>query len=448
MSIDRKEKLVELGADQLADALLELASRDDAADDLVKRMMATPQENVKRFKAKLSGIKRRRSFVPYGASGAFARELGSLLEDIEAGVSDPRTGAELVASFYECDDGALGCCDDSNGSVGDVFREEARELFVGYASRCTDKKWLGNLVFRVIQSDDYGVRDTLVDCASEYLPEPVLRSMVQRLQERAALASDEYGKRHWLNMVESLARQLKDAPLFEQTRLASWGSLSTAACVDIARVYLECDDAETALTWLAKIPATESYMANERDDLLMEIYGSLGNASAQGEVAWRSFRRFRSILSLDRLLGVIGQDQKAAVVEGEAAVILGHDGFSSGDAAFLVDAGRIDDAEVYVLDRAAQLNGDYYGALLPLAQAMEKAGRPVCATLLYRALLDSILRRGQTTSYNHGVRYLRKLDSLALSVSDWRGIASHAVYKDDIRKLHGRKSSFWSRYQP
>jgi len=128
-------------------------------------MIMTSQENVKRFKAKLSGLKRSRSFIGWGESARFARELGALPEDLRAGVTDPRIGAELIAAFYECDAGTLGRCDDSSGNVGDVFRYDARELFVSYASRCTDKKWLGELVFRVIQSDDYGVRDALVDCA-------------------------------------------------------------------------------------------------------------------------------------------------------------------------------------------------------------------------------------------------------------------------------------------
>jgi hypothetical protein len=45
--MDRKQRLLELGADRLADALLELAGRDDTADDLLERMIATPQENIK-----------------------------------------------------------------------------------------------------------------------------------------------------------------------------------------------------------------------------------------------------------------------------------------------------------------------------------------------------------------------------------------------------------------
>ncbi len=59
---------------------------------------------------------------------------------------------------------------------------------------------------------------------------------------------------------------------------------------------------------------------------------------------------------------------------------------------------------------------------------MEKSGRNLCASVIYRALLDSILRRGQTKTYPHGVRYLRKLDLLARSVPDWRKVEPHDAY--------------------
>jgi hypothetical protein len=62
-------------------------------------------------------------------------------------------------------------------------------------------------------------------------------------------------------------------------------------------------------------------------------------------------------------------------------------------------------------------------------------------------LLDSILRRGQTKTYPHGVRYLKKLDRLAQSVSDWHDHRDHAAYVQQLRQNHGRKTSFWSRYE-
>jgi len=446
MDSERKQRLMELGVDRLADALLELAHRDDAADDLVERIIATPQDNLSRFKAKLSGLNQSRRFIGWGESAGFARELEALLEDLRAGVTEPRTGSEMVASFFEADAGILGHCDDSSGQVGDLFRHDARELFVSYASRCEEKEWLGDLVFRVIQSDDYGVRDVLIDCALEYLTVPVMRVMVARLQERAGRESDEFRKRHWLHNVESLARQLRDAPLFEQTRLASWGKLSTAACVDIARVYLECGDELTALSWLEKIPETDTFMLADRDSLLLEIYGRSGNQAKQADVAWRIFRRSRSAASLLRLLGVVGNDKRDSVLTGEIDAILESSMFSQTDAAFLVEIERLETAEAYVLKHTDQLDGDYYGGLLPLVEAMEKSGRHLCASVIYRALLDSILRRGQTKTYPHGVRYLRKLDLLAHSVSDWRKVEPHDAYLQKIKLNHGRKTSFWSRY--
>lgn len=443
---DRKQRLTSLGAERLADVLLELAAHNDLADDMVERMIATPQENIERFKAKLAAIKRSRRFIGWGESGAYARELVGLLEYLRVGVDDPRTGAELVAAFYLSDNGILRNCDDSSGHVGDVFRHDACELFVSYARRCDDKRLLGDLLYKVSRADDYGIRDTLVACAAEYLPETVLRSLVARFQKQAAGQDDEYAKRHWLHLVELLARQLKDAPLFEQTRIAAWGGESTASCIDIARVYLESGDAPTALAWLEKIPESESFMAVERDELLLEVYGRLGNVTRQTGVAWRIFRRSRSLPALERLLTVIGPDQQAAVLEGEAAAIMAGGRFSSADAAFLLAIGRSAETEDYLFRHVEQIDGGQYNWLVPLAEALEKNGRYPGASLLYRALLDSILLRAQTKTYGHGARYLRKLDRLAAQVTDWRTLDPHSVYRERLIQDHRRKSSFWARF--
>ncbi|MGM0644586.1 MAG: hypothetical protein ACQETC_12510 [Thermodesulfobacteriota bacterium] len=53
MSDPRKQKLIDLGAETLAQALLDIAVSSDAADDLIERLIAAPDENVKRFKKKL-----------------------------------------------------------------------------------------------------------------------------------------------------------------------------------------------------------------------------------------------------------------------------------------------------------------------------------------------------------------------------------------------------------
>jgi len=271
MSDVRKQKLMDLGAELLADALLDLSVHSDTVDDLIERLIATPKENVQRFKGKLTSLKRSRSFVDWRGSSGFARELSILLQDLKADVADPLTGVELVAAFYEADKDIFEQCDDSSGYIGDVFRVDAKELFVEYASRCSDHQKIADIILNLNRKDGYGVRDTLVHCAGECLSEPVIRSMISEVQKRADGAKDEYKKRHHLMLIESLARQIKDAELFEKTRIASWGKLSTAALIDIARVYLESGDVETAHSWIRKIPEGETFQAYERDQLLQGL---------------------------------------------------------------------------------------------------------------------------------------------------------------------------------
>jgi len=401
----------------------------------------------KNLKSRLSTLKRSRRFVRWGESARLARELRDLLQQIEDQVEDAQLGCKLVTDFYTTDHSVFGRCDDSSGHVGDVYRYDACELFAGYAKRCADKSWLAKLILKTSLKDDYGVRDALVKSAADFLPEAQLRWLIDQYRQLAAEEPDEYQRRHWFYQVESLARQLKHAPLFEQTRRAAWGDdPGTAACVDIARVYLECEDDQTALDWLERIPAGESYQQQERDELLLAIYGKQGNQQQQTEVARRSFRRQRSRSGFERWISIIGDDQRNDLLDQEARIILDAPLLSLSDAAFLVEMDQWDAAESYLQTRAEQLNGDHYQFLLPLAETFASLARPLTASLLYRALLDSILRRARTATYGHGARYLRKLDLLAKTVSDWGDIESHTVYVEQLRQKHGRKTSFWSRY--
>jgi len=447
MTNDRKQKLIDLGADALAEALLDLAMHSEEADDLIEQLIATPKENVQRFKNKLSGLKHSRRFIDWRGAASFARELEMLLQNLKSGVDDPLTGVELVATFYEADNTIFEMCDDSSGNIGDVFCYDAKELFVDYATRCAEKEKIADIILKLNQKDNYGIRDTLIDCAGECLTEPVIRSMIAMLQKRADKEKDEYGKRHHLMLIESLARQIKDAKLFEKTRIASWGKLSTAALVDIARVYLESGDVETAHSWLKKIPEGEIFRAYERDKLLEEIYHKQGDSEKLTELLYRKFRSYHSIDTLQALLDVIGHDKRDEVVADEVKQILESSALRETDAEFLIAVGKIDEAEKYLLEHADQLDGNHYASLLSLAEAMEAENRHLITSLIYRSLLVSILERGYTKAYPHGIRYLKKLDKLAASVADWKKFYHHEAFKEQIIQAHGRKRSFWSKYE-
>ena len=441
----KRSQLIELGAEQLADTLLELYDIYPAVADVVERLLATPDENIKRFKTKLTSLKRSRRFVSWHDSGDFAQQLEQLLIDLERGVKEPCTGVELVGRFFEADASIFNRCDDSNGEIGDVFSLSATDLFISFASHCANKQFIADLVITLNEDDGYGVRDSLINRAGEYLPEATLRAMIDELWTKAELTTNDYQLRSWHRAIQMLAKQLRDAPLFEKARLEKT-TPSVAAWFDIAQVYLECGEPHIALTKLKQIPETEGFLLNKRQQLLLEIYQQLGDVEAKTKIAWEIFNAHHDQTTFTQLLDCIGQEQRDTVINDVFNSIAQEPRLSYDDAAFLLAVERFDELEIYLLQRIEQLNGALYFRLLPLAEALEKRGKLLISCLIYRTLLDSILARAQSKYYHHGVKYLKKLDQLAPYVTDWQIWPAHNTYLTILQELHKRKSAFWSKY--
>ncbi len=63
MEMDRKEKLIELGAEALAEALLEVSVYSEGVDDLIERLIASPAEHAQRFQKQLAKLRQRTHFI-------------------------------------------------------------------------------------------------------------------------------------------------------------------------------------------------------------------------------------------------------------------------------------------------------------------------------------------------------------------------------------------------
>lgn len=407
----------------------------------------TPTEATRAFTSLLAAAKRRTRFIHGREAAAFARELRCALLDLKEGLNDPRKGVDLVARFYRADEALFNMCDDSNGDLGDVFRMDARDLFVHYASACDDKQWLADLVLQLQHDNNYGVRDHLIDVAAQYLPESVIRNLIEQVWSLGRGERTDYRQRSWLHLIQSLASQLHDPELYERATRTAWPELGTAACIDVAGVYFQSGNAQTALAWLEKIPLDERFEAGKRDELLLAVYQNLGDMKAAADTAWRIFKRFRHEETFEQLLKVVGAEKRQQILDEETEHILQSPGIVYADANFLIWCGRLDEVETYLLARAAELNGNHYYSILPLAEAMEREERFLAATIVYRALLESILARAISKYYSHGVRYLRKLDELAPLVNNWRAFTPHTTYFLELLEKHKWKSSFWERYE-
>lgn len=444
MKDERKEQLMQLGADVLAEALVKLADVDDAAADIVERLLAPPAKNEARFRKKLSALKSRRCFYNWRETSAFISKLESILADIKSANPSPEEGAEMVLNLFDVDGDCFEQCDDSGGDVGAFFRYSAAPLFVDYAKRCTDKIWVSDRIFQSVQNDPYGVRGVLLDHMIECVPAEIIRSTVNRLI--GTPATDQYELRKQCRYTETLARQLKDAPLFEELRKKGWSNLNATAWIDIARVYVDSGEPNTALERLSRIAPNDTVHAYERDRLLAEIYQKTGDKEQLADLLLNNFRQHHTVGILNKLLEVIGNDRRAEIIQTEMQHILQQPELNHTDIEFLLTTEHIAEAEDYVLKRSAQLDGDFYTSLQPLAKQFETADRPLVASLIYRVLLSSILDRGYSKAYTYAARYLKKLDALSLKTVNWQSNTTHKQFRSGLSEKHKRKHAFWAKY--
>jgi len=421
----------------------------NAADDehhQPKPAGRSSEANNARFKSAIAGLKRQKRFIGRRESSDYAMGLEAMLDDFKMGNHQPKEGLELLISFIKTSSHVFSHCDDSNGSIGGVYRFNAVDLFAMLSAKCDEKEWIAKQLFDLVKGDEYGICHDLLKRAGEYLPELILRDLADQCYEVAATVTDKIKRMHWTIPVTTIAEQLKDPALYEKACRLDGDELPTASCFEIAKINRDAGNLKAALEWLGRIPDTQRYLADERKELLLDIHKKLGNQEESERIAWEIFTNDRASDNLETLLGVIGPDKRQEVIAGETKKILADNRLTYSDAYFFIENGLSDKAAEYLIARKKQLNGVFYTTLLPLAKEMEKNGQYLAAYVLYQALLESILKRAISKYYTHGVRYLKRLDLLGKEISDWQSVAPHPEYLSWLKSAHARKSSFWSRY--
>jgi len=185
MPDNRKQLLMDLGAETLADTLLELAGHNEQVNDKINSLTSAEKVNIKRYRQKLAGLRNSTRYIGLEMTDFFADQLERMLTDLETWVTDPCTGLDLVVEFIETDAVVFEICDDSDGTVGGVYLSTARNLFFHYASLCQDKERVATLFIRLVSKDDYGARSSLMKDVVEELGEPAL----SRIEKAAGIGS-------------------------------------------------------------------------------------------------------------------------------------------------------------------------------------------------------------------------------------------------------------------
>ena len=448
-------RLASVPREALIDALVELYEwGDDAARARVEAAGATGDFDgaARVVQEALTRWKGQSRFVSYRESGAFAREIGTVIDALEREVlpADPNQAFNLAETAMSAEEHIAGAVDDSDGDVGAELQRLPIVWMKAAAKLPRPPAGWADHVKKMVDHDDWSVRDRMLENAELLLSPDELRTLYERYEVELRASIKTEGEPNVsgfrsLARMEQIAIALKEPELYEKAMRTLSPAPNELQLVAVAQQYLAFGRPKRVVELLESADFDKRYSDYDRNRLLDEAYAALGNHQARMDLARRLFERTPSRESFRALFDLLPEEERPALRD-EAKTRALDDTETLRAAQLLVELGSIDDAGELLLRRREALPPAFYGSLLELAQAFDSAGRIVPQVVLYRTLLLDILERGYSRAYHHAVDYFEKLVKLERQISAYpSGLEGMAEFTAALKTRHGRKRSFWDR---
>ena len=227
------DNLIALGPERLAAILVELADGDAEVKRRLRLELAAQAGDdtvAAEIGKRLAALRSARSFVDWQRRREFVKDLDLQRAMIVDRVAQTRADLafDLMWRFMDLAEPVLNRVDDSNGSVGDVFRAACEDLGTIATRAKPDPVNLADRVLAAVQANDYGVFDGLMTAMLPALGEAGAAHLKERLAKVLADRSGKAGERNYHALVVRSALQALAARRFGLAR-------SSAAIASAAR---------------------------------------------------------------------------------------------------------------------------------------------------------------------------------------------------------------------
>lgn len=454
--LDRKG-LGSLGLDKLIDILLDEAAANKALKARLQTALAGemgPEEMARLIDKRLDAIDQSTARINKARARDMAVEFAALARNIlsELGTADRQAGAERILRFLGlrfplsarlvADSARLWkVFDDTELATQELIQsveKEAQVLLVPHLERLRLR-------------DRYGEHTGFLRGLTSALGAPGAHAWRDALM---AVLPDEPLKLGALDLAQLLSLRLGDIDAF--LSLEKSKPENRRDTLTVAALLTEAGRFDQALEWVRERPrgvrlipvngaltsVGPEYGAHERRMLEAEILERLKRREDAQELRWREFSEtlnpevLRLYLSkLDDFAEFDEMDRAFAVAAEHEDIYLALD--------FFISWPRLDLAARLVERHNHDWEGRYYDDLAPAAEALS-AKEPRAAVLLYRVLVEDILRRGIGMAYPHAGRYVGELARLMPELPEGHGISTHAAFLAELRRNHSKKYGFWS----
>jgi hypothetical protein len=186
------KNLAALGAERLAELLLDVTAGDAAAKRRLRLELASRAggDVAGEIRKRLVSIARSRSYVDWRKVKELARDLETQREAIDAHVAatSPGEAFDLLWRMLEMAPSIYERCDDSNGAIGSVIASARDDLGAISAKAGKPVGALADRVFAAVCANDYGQFDELIGLMSQALGPDGLNRLKAQFEELAANA--------------------------------------------------------------------------------------------------------------------------------------------------------------------------------------------------------------------------------------------------------------------
>jgi hypothetical protein len=458
------ENLVRLGAESLAGILLELASEQPAVKRRLRVELAGEAGGeiiAAEVNRRISTLRSARSFIDWQKRPEFVRDLDLTRATIAEKIAQtrPDLALDLMWRFMALAQPVLNRVDDSSGTVGGVFRAACEDLGTLAAKARPDPHALAEQVFAAVMRNDYGEFDNLIPTIFPALGEAGAAALKARLTAAmpARPRADRYDSQ--AAAVRHALQQIADGEKDVDAYIAlvpSEDRKRTSVAAEIGRRLLDAGRADEAVAILEAATPRKRRTRDDLDDFMglgwdgpdadwesayIDALDATGQAEKAQGLRWAAFKERLSVERLRAYVKALPDFDDVLAEERAMEHVLQFREFSAALHFFHTWPAHRQAAQL-VLERHAEINGNLYYLLDPVARWLE-GSHPLAATLLRRAMIEDTLEGAKSKRYRHAARHLAECGSLASIISDYGQFETHEAFVARLRARHGRKSGFW-----
>ncbi len=458
------ENLAALGAERLASILMDFAEHDPETKRRLRLELAGQAGGAiitAEISKRLTSFKSARSFIDWHKRRDFVEDLHlqrTMIRDRVA-PTRPDLALDLMWRFLDLAEPVLTRVDDSNGTVGDVFRAACDDLGVIASFAKPDPAQLAERVFTAVTRNDYGVLDNLVRVICPALGETGVAQLKARLTAAQAKrpATDRHDGQSYA--LRAALQDIADAEGNVDAYIALVPALARqqpGIAAEIGQRLLKAGRAQEALAALepAAPKRCGSYLNDdlyypgyegswpEWEDAYLEALDATGQRERAQQIRWAAFEERLSVTRLRAYLKALPDFDDVLAEDKAMAYALAFPGFTSA-LHFFIEWPNLAHAARLILSRPGEIDGNVYALLSGAARKLEGA-HPLAATLLRRAMVEDTHEGAKSKRYRHAARHLMEVDALAPAIEDYAGFETNEAFQQRLKARHARKSAFWA----